>query len=112
MIDYQNIGKRIRHLREKKNLTQEDLADIAGCSRVYISYIESGKNVSLETVVAIANGMDVSIEEILADSMEVTNQKFDSEIDEILVDCTPETAEIIIKCAKHLKKILDGYTIK
>ena len=36
------LGKRVKELREKKGLTQTDLAQASGVSRVYISGIERG----------------------------------------------------------------------
>ncbi len=38
-----NIGKRIKELREKFNITQEKLAKMIGLSRPSVSQIESGK---------------------------------------------------------------------
>lgn len=40
---YPSIGRNIRHLRKKKNLTQDQLAELIDGDQKYISRIESGK---------------------------------------------------------------------
>lgn len=59
------VGKRIKELRIiKKELNQEELAEIIGCDRTYISKIESGKqNITLENLNDICNALDVSLSE-------------------------------------------------
>ena len=42
-LDYTVIGSRIRRLRKQKLLTQEELAERADVSPVYIRYIEKAK---------------------------------------------------------------------
>ncbi len=58
---------KIKHLREKKGLSQEKLARIADVSNNTIVNIESGKqtNPTIETVSKIAKALDVAIEELL-----------------------------------------------
>lgn len=60
-----NIGKKIRLLREKKGLKQDELADKVGISRPYLSGIEGDKRNPTYTIVReIANELDVGIEEL------------------------------------------------
>jgi putative transcriptional regulator len=52
-------------LREKKGVTQEELALAAGVSRAHISKIENGKyNGSIKVLSRIAKKLDVKIEDI------------------------------------------------
>lgn len=52
------FGKKVRELREKKGLSQEELAFKADLSVYYISRIERGKaNPSLETIFAIQKAL-------------------------------------------------------
>ena len=37
------VGKRIRKWREKRNISQEELADRAGLYRTYIGHLENAK---------------------------------------------------------------------
>ena len=60
---------KIKHLREKKGLSQEKLARIADVSNNTIVNIESGKqkNPTIETVSKIAKALGVAIEELLSE---------------------------------------------
>ena len=50
----------MRHLRQQKSITQEQLADQAGVSRTYIGKLESrGENVTLEVLAKLATGLGV-----------------------------------------------------
>ena len=54
------LAKNIRDLRLSKQLSQEELADICGLHRTYISDIERGnRNVSIDNIEKIAKGLDV-----------------------------------------------------
>lgn len=60
------ICKRIKKYRSDRGLTQEDLAEKVGVSRVYIGYVEQGRNTpSLETLEKIAKALKIKITEIL-----------------------------------------------
>ena len=59
------IGQRIRNYRTKKGLSQEKLAELAGCHPTYIGQLERGeKNATLESVEKIASAMDISLSEL------------------------------------------------
>ena len=58
-------GQTIRKLRQNKNISQEQLADLCGLHRTYISDIELGKrNISLENIEKIAFALKYSISDI------------------------------------------------
>jgi putative transcriptional regulator len=65
MVDYV-ISNRIRRLRFDRNeMTQQELADLAGCTRQTIIAIEQGKYVpSLELAFLIARAFNVPLEEV------------------------------------------------
>ena len=59
------IGHRIRNYRPQKGLSQEKLAELAGCHPTYIGQLERGeKNATLESVEKIASAMDISLSEL------------------------------------------------
>ena len=43
MVNYKEVGKRIRNARSDKKITQEKFAEMLGVSTGYISQIESGQ---------------------------------------------------------------------
>ena len=62
MVDYADIGKRIRACRLAKGMTQEQLANEVGVVVTHISHIETGNSVpSLKTLIDIINALDLSL---------------------------------------------------
>ena len=60
------LGNKIRELRKKKNLTQEELAYRAELDYSYINQIENGKrNPSMEAVERIAKALGVRAKNLL-----------------------------------------------
>lgn len=66
MDTLKKFGERVRELRIKKGLSQEELAEISGLHRTYISSLELGKrNVSLINVFALAKALGVAPDKLL-----------------------------------------------
>ena len=60
----QQLGERLRELRDQAGVSQEQLANEIGIDRTYISGIERGKrNPSIQSVYRIAKGLNISLEE-------------------------------------------------
>ena len=63
------IGSRIRELRKAKGLSQEQLADLAGCDRTYVGMLERQQgNPSLSVLAAIASALDATMDDLLAEA--------------------------------------------
>lgn len=59
------LGKRIKELRLRKKLTQEELSELLGIGERNLSKIECGVNfVSAETLEKLANALDVKYKDI------------------------------------------------
>jgi len=61
---YKTIGSNIKYFRERRKLTQPELAELAGISLSYISKLEAEnceKSVSISTLNSIANALDVRL---------------------------------------------------
>ena len=62
------LGARIKEVRLKKNLTQNDLAMLCNFEKASMSRIESGQtNVTIYTLKKISKALDVHITELLRD---------------------------------------------
>lgn len=60
------IGQNLHKIRERKGITQEQLALDAGLNRAYIGYIERGeRNPSTDTLVKIAKALKISPKDLL-----------------------------------------------
>ena len=62
----EEVGFNIRKIREESDLSQEELATLAGLHRAYIGQIErSEKNIGLKNLEKIAKALNVSIKVLL-----------------------------------------------
>ena len=111
-IDYTALGQRIANFRNKSNLSQEELAFRCAVGYKHISNIELGKSKpSLDSLVQIANILNISADDLLVDSLTHSASTADSEIHRLLLDCNAVEQEILIRMVKELKAILYGLGI-
>ena len=69
-MDYVDLGHRIRKQRTQRGWTQEALAERINVSTSFVGHVERGtRKASLETLVAMANVLDVSLDYLLSGSM-------------------------------------------
>lgn len=60
------LGSKIRELRKKKRLTQEDLAHKSELDYSYMNQIENGKrNPSIEAIERIAKALGVHVKDLI-----------------------------------------------
>lgn len=60
-----SLGKKVQKLRKEQNLTQEELAHQLGISRVYMGYIEQGReSPSLKLLMKISRKFNVKVEDL------------------------------------------------
>jgi len=61
-----NFGVHIRQLREKSNMSQQDLANDCNISKRQIGRIERGEiNTTLRTIINIANALEIEPKDLL-----------------------------------------------
>ncbi len=67
MVDIKKrFGDKLRQIRKRKNISQEELAFKASLHRTYISDVERGyRNISLENIGKIAKALNLKIEDLL-----------------------------------------------
>lgn len=59
------FGQRIKEIRLKQNISQEELAFRCSLSKNYISDVERGtRNISLKSIEKIADGFTINIKEL------------------------------------------------
>ncbi len=64
---HEHLADNIRHLREARGLSQQQIAKIAGVPRATWTHLESGgANPTLAVLVKIANALQVRLDELLA----------------------------------------------
>lgn len=66
------LGSRLKEIREKKNITINELSQRSSVSKSYISSIERGlqQNPSLEIIQKLSSALDVSLDAVLLEGDE------------------------------------------
>lgn len=111
-LDYKAIGKRIKIARIKQNLTQETVADRIGVTPQHISNVETGNtSVSLPTLIAIANTLQVSMDELLCDTLLASAPVYEREAQMLLKDCNRYEIRVLLDVLKATKESLRAVQI-
>jgi len=76
-MDTKIIGANLRRIREAKGLTQSEVADLAGISRVAYRNIESGSSTpKVSTLQNIASGVEVKLQDLFIPVRNLKNVRF------------------------------------
>lgn len=71
---FMNVGKRIKELREKRGLTVNKLANLAGISQSYLRDVELGnKNPTVETLSYFCDALEISLKEFFSEDDSAVN---------------------------------------
>lgn len=74
-MNMNKVGKRIQEVRQRKGMTQLELALELGMTPKYISNIEcGGKSPTLDTFLAIANALQVDANTLLVDVLGTSDE--------------------------------------
>ena len=96
------FGKRLRKLRQRKNLTQEKLSEMVWIDPQHYCKMENGNHFpTVKNLVNIANALDIGIQDLFS---------FDkSEEDETISQITSELKKMNQKELKHFLEIIISY---
>lgn len=107
MIDYKDIGMRIRTIRLDRKMTQEQLAESVGVGVTHISHIETGNSIpSLQVMVDIINTLECSADELLCIEIDKARPVFSSWLSELVADCSNTEVKLITDTVVSLKNSL------
>ena len=92
-MDYVALGMRIRKQRKLMQMTQDQLSEKAGISLSFLGHIERGsRKSSLETLVSLANALEVSADYLLQDSLKIVDSvaqsQYSSSVQSLLRELT------------------------
>lgn len=105
--DIEQIGARIKNVRQKRGLSQAALAEAVGCSNTYMCYVEKGsKCMSLDMFLLVANALHVSADELLQDCLDNTISVSNHEFADLLADCTTYEQRVLWSLIVSAKKTL------
>lgn len=104
-LDYAAIGKRIRSIRKQRGMTQAVLAEKVGIEPSNISHIErAASKIGLVTLVAIANALHCSADDILCDSIECERVAYENILADFTKDCTPKELRLLTDLVQAMKE--------
>lgn len=104
-LDFKKLGVRLRAVREKRKLTQEELAEMIGMSNNFISNIERNYSIpSLETLVKICNALEITPDYVLLDSIYTAKEYLKDDIARMLEKCSEKDIKLI---AKFINLLID-----
>lgn len=110
MLNYYEIGQKIRKIRKAHGLSQETLAEKIGISTTHMSHIETGNTkLSLPVLVELADALEVCTDELLNRSNTDSVTAVSEELNRLLEQCSVKEARIIADVAKATKQALDQY---
>lgn len=106
-IDLKELGARIRDARNKKGMSQMELADACGLSVPYVSDIERGKKCfSVDILLRIALALQVSADWLLRLDIPQTDYAYHSEAADLLMDCSDEETVLLLELMRSNKEVL------
>lgn len=110
MMDYYEIGQRIRRIRKARGLSQEQLAAMIGISTTHMSHIETANTkLSLQVFADIAAALSVQADVLLHDHQQETVTGTAAEMVALLETCDVRQARTIAEIAKSAKQALDAH---
>ena len=107
-MNYELLGQRIRKYRRQKKYTLEQLAERLDVSTTFIGQIEraTGKP-SLETLVKIANALEVSTDELLFDGLgeKAAESHFLKKVQELTAAFTQREKNIVLRNIELMREM-------
>ena len=102
-MDGKAVGRRIKEAREKRHLTQEELAARIDISPTHVSVIERGTKIPrMDTFVAIANALEVSGDALLLDVVDHAAESQASDLSAALEGLPWDEKRRILKVVRTL----------
>lgn len=94
------LGRRIKEIRKRRRLSQEQLAERAGISSQYVSNIERGKeNPTLDLLFSLANALKVPLGEMcdLDPIQDMDQKRMQAALREVLRTAGPDGLRVALK---------------
>ena len=106
MLNYYEIGQRIRARRRALGLSQEQLAEYADISITHMSHIETGSTkLSLPVLVFLAGSLHVSVE-LLFDRSALQDAQPSRRLTLLLESCSAEELSFLTKVTEGVLKAM------
>ena len=104
-MDLYCLGNRIRKTRMNCGITQEKLAEMVDISTNFMSLIENGRNMSVETLVKIADALGVTVDYLLSDTSQVQSNELTTKILQSVLSLNDSEKLFFLNMIKQYKNI-------
>ena len=99
----QNFGARIKEIREKRGLNQEQLAEMVNMESRHISRIETGRSfTTLENIEKIASALNVEINTLFSFQHKNDKEVLIKEINNYLKNASKSDVELVFKIIANI----------
>ena len=107
-MDYVRLGQRIRQERLKLGLTQARIAEDTDISEAYMGQIERGeRNLALDTLIRLANRLGASVDYLLKDSVDDSNDNILNQFRQLIENKSMEHKQLVLDVVKTILSHLD-----
>lgn len=101
-LNYTALGAAIRKKRMERGWKIATLADKAGISEDFVGKIERATDIpSLQTVVAIANALEVGVDSLLRDDLNTVDISLCEELNDMLLGMSPKRKKLFLQFVKN-----------
>lgn len=104
-MSIENLGAKIKKERQSRGITQEQLAEQVDISVNFMSLIENGRNMSVETLIKIAKALGVTVDYLLSDIVDLQSNIITEQINHNLATLTDEEKLFFLNMIKQYKQI-------
>jgi len=106
-VNFKLIGRRVREVRSDRGMSQQELAARCKTSAQYLSQIENGrKQASLQVLVAIAEVLEVSLNELLTGNQVSNPLEYQRDMVRLLADCSAYEKRVLFEMLLSMKAVL------
>ena len=106
-LNYLILGKKIQTLRSERKISQIRFAEMIDKSPTFVSRMERGlKRPSLETLVTIAQILEVTLDSLLSENMKSIQSEKQTDQESVLRNCSTYERYVLLESMKEIKRVL------
>ncbi len=100
------LGKRIQIHRRRKDISQNELADMIRKTPAFVSYLERGRrSLSMDSFVDIVNALETTPNELLKDSITLHGEDIALTLADDIGGCNEEERQLLIEVIQAVRSI-------
>ena len=108
-LDSRIIGNRVADMRISRGLSQFQLAELTGLSRVYIGYIEQGKRQgTILTYLEIVTALGYTLDDLVGGLSDPDTELL-SELSSALTECSVDEKESVVRIFREMLNMIRMY---